>query len=444
MKKRYSILATALLISIGAFAQKDEFKTLKKIYEKDQLSTKDLVKYKEAVAAATPLVSSTNEEDSIYLNFYKAGIPFMEMLEAMTKPENLNKPQITQKYFTPEKIAAFSSSIKALLDYEKKTGKAEFTKSIKANTLVYKPSLVSYAVTLGDQKRFVDASSVLYSIYELDSTDVEKLYYAAGYAVNGKDFSKALGYYLMLKELDYSGEKMNYIATSKLTDSEEYFSTKDDRDKAISRGTHINAKDEKEPSKRGEIYKNIALIYLADGKIEEAKSAITEARKANPDDISLILTQADVYLKTNDMKTYASLINEVLEKDPTNAELVYNLGVISGQNKDNKNAEKYYLRAIELDPKMANAYLNLSAVRLDDSQLILDEMNKLTMSASDTKKYDVLKGKRVIILKEVIQLLEKTISIDNTIKDAKEVLLTVYKALEMKEKANALEADLNK
>lgn len=444
MKRKYSILATALLISVGVFAQKNEFKTLKKIYEKGQPSSKDLAKYKEAVAQATPLVSSSNEEDVVYLNFYKTGIPFMEMLEAMSKSENQASSQSAAKYFTPEKISAFSSSVKALLDYEKKAGKADFTKSLQANVILYKPSLVSYAVSLGEQKRFSSASEVLYSIYEMDNTDVEKLYYAASYAVNGKDYSKALEYYQKLRDLNYSGEKMNYIASSKLTDSDEFFASKEDRDRAIKLGTHINPKDEKEPSKRGEIYKNITLILVSEGKIEEAKSAIKDARKLNPEDTSLIMTEADIYLKTNDMKTYALLISQVLEKNPNNADLVYNLGVVSGQNKDNENAEKYYLRAIEIEPNMANAYFNLSAIRIDDAQLILDEMNKLGMSTADTKKYEVLKVKRDTVLKEVVRLLEKTISIDNKNRDAKEVLLTVYKALEMKEKTKALEAELSK
>ena len=53
MKRQYSIVATALLISIGAFAQKDEFKTLKKIFEKGQPNLKDVTSYKSALAAAT-------------------------------------------------------------------------------------------------------------------------------------------------------------------------------------------------------------------------------------------------------------------------------------------------------------------------------------------------------------------------------------------------------
>lgn len=444
MKRKYSILATALLISMGAFAQKDEFKTLKKIYDKGQPSTKDLMKYKEAVAAATPLVSASNTEDVVYLNFYKAGIPFMEMLEFMSKPENQTNSQGGLKFFTPAKISTFSKSAKALMDYEKKTGSSVLTKNIQANVMAYKPSLLSYAVSLGNDKRFADASTVLYSIYELDNTDQEKLYYAASYAVNAKDYVKALEYYQMLKELDFSGEKMNYLATSKLSDEVIFFGSKEERDRSVKIGTHFDAKDEKETSKRGEIYKNIALILVSDGKIEEAKTAISEARKANPEDTSLIISQADIYLKTNDMKTYETLIKEVLEKDPTNADLYYNLGVVSGQNNDNLNAEKYYLKAIELKPEMANAYFNLSAVRIDDAQLLLDKMNKLGTSPADNKKYDELKSKRDKVLNDVIVLLEKTVNLDSGNKPAKEVLLSVYKALEMKDKAKALEAELNK
>lgn len=444
MKIKYRIVATALLVSVSAFAQKNEFKTLKKIYDKDKLSIKDVSSYKEAVAAATPLVSSSNEEDMIYLNFYKSSIPFIEMSEAMSKPENQANPQNALKFFTPSKISEFSKSGRAVLDYEKKTGKLVFTKRIEDLVAFYKPTLVSYAVSLADQKRFIDASTVLYSIYELDKNDQEKLYYAASYAVNGNDYKKALKYYTMLKELDYSGEKTNFLAVNKANDEVDYFPTKVSRDQAVKLGSHEKPTQEQEKSKRGEVYKNIALILINEGKVEEAKSAIVEARKLNPDDTSLIMSEADIYLKTNDMKTYATLISQVLEKDPNNADLVYNLGVVSGQNKDNANAEKYYLRAIEINPQMGNAYFNLSAVRIDEAQQILDEMNKLGTSAADNKKYDLLKTKRDGVLKNVVVLLEKTISVDNKNKSAKEVLVNVYKALEMNEKAKALQAELNK
>jgi tetratricopeptide (TPR) repeat protein len=444
MKNKYSILIAALLISMGVFAQKDEFKTLKKIYDKDKPSTKDVFQYKAAIVAVTPLVSASNAEEVVYLNFYKAATPFLEMTEAMAKPENQGNPQSALKFFTTAKIEEFSQSTEAVLAYEKKSGKSVFTKDIQEMVVMFKPTLVSYAINLANEKRYVDASSVLNSIYKMDPIDAEKLYYAASYSVSAKDYESSLRYYLKLKELNFSGEKINYTAIYKLNDAEESFASQLDRDRAVKIGTHTDPKDEKEPSKRGEIYKNIALIYISQGKTELAKDAILEARKVNPDDTSLILSEADLYLKLNDMATYSKLIKEVLEKDPNNADLLYNLGVISSQNKDKKNAEIYFLKAIELKPDYANAYYNMASLRLDEGQAVLEEMNKLGMSAAENKKYEALKEKRTDIVKDAAVLLEKTISLDNTISDAKEVLLSVYKALEMTEKVKALEAEINK
>jgi uncharacterized phage protein gp47/JayE len=51
-----------------------------------------------------------------------------------------------------------------------------------------------------------------------------------------------------------------------------------------------------------ERYKNMALILVDAGKTEEAKKAIEEARAENPEDTSLILTQAIYICKRRIMR----------------------------------------------------------------------------------------------------------------------------------------------
>ncbi len=148
----------------------------------------------------------------------------------------------------------------------------------------------------------------------------------------------------------------------------------------VKMGTHEKPRTEVIPSKRGEIYKNMALILVQNGKTEEAKKAIAEARETNPEDTSLILTEANLYLETKDFDRYKKLITEVLEKNPNDADLVFNLGVISGNAKDAVDAEKYYTRAIEINPKYSNAYINLAALKLERERPIIEEMNKLGTS----------------------------------------------------------------
>jgi tetratricopeptide (TPR) repeat protein len=125
----------------------------------------------------------------------------------------------------------------------------------------------------------------------LDKNDVDMLFYAAGYSVNAEDYDKAIEYYNELKKLNYSGESIIYYATNKATKVEENFGSKQLRDISVnSAKTHEKPRDEKTPSKRGEIYKNVALILVQQGKTNEAITAIQDARKINQDDESLLFT----------------------------------------------------------------------------------------------------------------------------------------------------------
>jgi hypothetical protein len=58
----------------------------------------------------------------------------------------------------------------------------------------------------------------------------------------------------------------------------------------------------------------MALILVESGKTEEAKKAVAEARQANPDDTSLILTETNLYLRLS-FETYKKLVGEVLAKN---------------------------------------------------------------------------------------------------------------------------------
>ncbi|HEY6142571.1 MAG TPA: tetratricopeptide repeat protein, partial [Flavobacterium sp.] len=214
---------------------------------------------------------------------------------------------------------------------------------------------------------------------------------------------------------------------------EDLYNTAKERDLAVKLGTHEKPKNEAIPSKRGEIYKNIALILVDQGKVEEAKKAISDARKANPEDMSLALAEANLYLETKDFEMYKKIIAEILEKNPNDANLVFNLGVISANAKNAADAEKYYKRVMEIDPNYVNAYINLAALKLEDEKVIIEEMNKLGNSEKDMKRYAVLKSKRENLFKSTIPYLEKAHQIDPANLDVAKTLLNVYSALEMPE-----------
>ena len=67
-----------------------------------------------------------------------------------------------------------------------------------------------------------------------------------------------------------------------------------------------NAREEDSESKYPEIKKNIALIYNQLGQKDNAIKAVQDARKANPGDVGLILTEANIYIELGEVNVTKS------------------------------------------------------------------------------------------------------------------------------------------
>lgn len=437
MKLKNIFLTLLCVLSMSTFAQKDELKKLRKIYDKDVPSTKDVEEYKNYVNSLEKVASE--ESDKLALKYYKVNIPQMELASKGQTPN----PMELQKVFSPKYISELAGVYSDILEAESKMGKKTFTDDIKKEIKESKPVLLNLAIALGNQKQYKESSSVLYSIYQLDKTDQDQLYYAASYAVNAEDYDKALEHYKELIRLKYTGEGMNYWAVNKANNVEESFGdNKSSRDSFVKTGVYEKPRDEKIPSKKGEIYKNVALILVQQGKTEEAIKAVSDARAENPDDASLILTEADLYLKLNDMENYKKAVNEALAKNPNNVDLIFNLGVISGNSNQLEDAAKYYKKVIEIDPKYFNAYLNISELMLRKDEKFVEEMNKLGTSEKDNKRYATIKTEREKNFKEILPFLEKAVELKPENEPALKTLMSVYNALEMTDKYKALKARL--
>jgi len=436
MKIKQIIIASTLLVSVASFSQKDELKALKKIYAKEEIKGADLVEYKSLVAKLEPI--AIEEGDKIYAGFYKSMTPVLEYMALDKSMTPLQIQMAMMKFVNPKAISSLATGLNNTLDYEKKVGKKIQTDDIIETIGFIKPDLLNYAIRLGNEKKQKEAAEVLYGIYQLDKKDTDNLYYAANYAVNGQDYENSLKYYRELKSINYSGEKTLYIAKNKVTGQEENYTKKEDRDNLVRLGTHINPKEEKEPSKKGEITKNIALILVELDRKDEAKAALADARKENPDDVNLITYEADIYLKMNDTENYKRLINEALAKSPNDKILLFNLGVTSGNANQLEDAEKYYKRVIEIDPKYTDAYLNLSDIILKPDAKIVKDMNNLGVSAKDQKQYEVLKAERQKLFNKAMPVLEKAYELDPTNEVVKSNLKSVYSFLELNDKVKAM------
>ena len=197
-------------------------------------------------------------------------------------------------------------------------------------------------------------------------------------------------------------------------------------------------------SRLPEIVKNIALIYVQKGEVDLAISAIKEARAVNPNDINLLLSEADLYIKLGDRDKFAELMKLAVEKDPNNAILYYNLGVINGEQGDFEAAKGYYLKALELDSTYSATYLNLVSLILEGESALVDQMNELVTSrkASDMDKYDQLEIQRIGLYKECLPYLEKLIEIDPANVEAITTAKNIYYTIDDIDKFKLMNAKL--
>lgn len=427
MNLKHLLLASAVLITGSTFAQKDEIKAAEKALKNGNAAeAKTLLQTAESL-----LANASDSEKSLYF-FVKA--------KTCLDLSNKNVEE------TQNQIAA-SKAYSELISLEKASGKSKYTEEAAKAVAEIKNKMINTAVAKADLKDYKSAANILHSMYELDNSETEKLFYAANYAINAKEFDNALAYYAVLKTKNYTGEATSYYAKSIVSEQEDFFGSNDqaktDRDAKVKMKLYTNPRDEKTPSRVGEMYKNIALILVNQGKTAEAKTAIADARKTNPDDSALAMTEANLYLETKDFETYKKMVTSILDKNPTDAVLVYNLGVITSKN-DPQAAIGYYKKALQIDPNYLDANINIAITILDTDKDLREKRNKLGTSAEDNKKYDVYKKQIDDIYKSAIPYLEKAVQLAPENIDAAKTLQNVYSALDMTEKAAAIKAKLKK
>lgn len=306
--------------------------------------------------------------------------------------------------------------------------------------IVISNSVVNSAVTDNKNSNFLDAAEKLIMAYEMDmDKNIDYLYFAAGSAVNGKDYDLSLEYYVKLKNMGYTGIVDEYFVTNNETGVEEKVS-QTEYDLLKSSKDYSNPRIGQTESRFPEIVKNIALIYVQQGKNDLAEAAIKEAREIQPDDVSLLLNEADLYIRISNnsdndedrllyRNKFKTLMEKAIELDPDNGILYYNLGVIYAEQGELALAKEKYSQAIKLVPDYVDAYLNLVSVILEDEVSIVDEMNSLGTSKKDNLRYDDLKVKREDLYRECVPLLEELLNVSPTNIDALNTLKNIYGVL---------------
>ena len=423
--KKLAILMM-LMICSNSFTQKKELRQINKL-----ISESFFNEAQSSLEAISSLVEVSDDKIKAQYYFYLAKVSnelekFNDAIKAYENLKSIND-------------SAYSTIIKTEFDF--------LYSQIET-------SIINSAVEDNRNSNYSVASDKLIMAYRMnEEKNRDYLYFAAGSAVNSKEYDKALNYYVELKENNYTGVIDEYYITNNETGEEEKVS-ETEFDLLKNSKDYSNPRVGQTESRYPEIVKNIALIYVQQGKNDVAIEAIQEARSIQPDDTSLILNEADLYIRISNnsddeserdlyRKKFKELMELAITKDPENGILYYNLGVISYEQGEDDSALEYYKKAIEFKPDYVDAYLNLVTVILDGEQSIVDEMNNLGTSKKDNIRYDELIVERENLYKECIPFLEKLIEVSPTNIDALNTLKNIYGVLGENEKFKDISAKIN-
>ena len=374
MTMKKLVLSATLLLSVATFAQKEELKTLKKIYAKETISEKDLEAYKTASDALQNL--ATEESDKVYAKFYKTMYPSLVLASKGSKVTMEDQMNL----FKPEFIKDYGNVVSETIEFEKKSGKKIYTEELIKEKDEFKKMLNSLAMSLNGASKFKEASNAFYALYLFDpKSEGTSLQNAAQLAVNAQDYKLAEKLYEEFYNSDFFNNGVTYLAVNKANGKEENFGSNNEakllRTTYISKGLYEKPRDERVNKNKGEVLRTLAILNAQnEGDKKKLELYVTEARKLLPKDEDLLTTEF-------------------------------------------------------------NLYFNQGYEFIKDDMKMVDEINKVT---DNKKKYDELVAKRKEIFAKALPFFEKAYKVKPEDENTKNVLKITYETLGQPEKAKAI------
>lgn len=389
-----------ILFTISTFAQKDELKTLKRLYDITSVpSEKDIVKYNQAIATLDEM-SNLDETQKNEYNFYKGVQSILDLVSVALK--NPTTPQAFSNNISFDKISLAYLSFNKVKEFEKNEDKKSFTNEINSKISPFLKELIKNKALLDyTNKNYQQSSKLFYLLNVINKDDIMNLENASQVAIEAKNYEEALKYYKELKNNPFLSSGKLYYAFNKISEKEDQFSTLEERDYAVSLPNYEKPRDENASLKKPQVYKYTAILLQQNNLFDEAKKVFAEAKTLNPDDKDLMDNEIRLYFNTKEYDVYFKLILEYLKKYPDDALMNFNAG-------------EYFL--------------------FDDVKIV-EEINA---NLSNDTKYNELSKKRKKMYEKALPYFEKAYSIDPKNANNINFLRATYNILDMPEKADKL------
>ncbi|MBL0317289.1 MAG: tetratricopeptide repeat protein [Flavobacteriales bacterium] len=139
-----------------------------------------------------------------------------------------------------------------------------------------------------------------------------------------------------------------------------------------------------------DVYMYISELYTKQGKTEEAKKVITEARAKYPKNVELLRSEVNVLLGEQKYDQALSQLEALTAADPSNETIWFVLGATYEKLGKVADQERAYNKALEINPKYYDALFNLAATHYNKGVEQMKECDKIPMR--ETAKFDACKA----------------------------------------------------
>lgn len=190
-----------------------------------------------------------------------------------------------------------------------------------------------------------------------------------------------------------------------------------------------------------DIYQYLCYEYEQAKDTVNLEKTLEEGMQKFPDEPYYLLSLINNYIYSNRNEKAIEYLNTAISKDANNAQLYDVMGrVYETGLKDYAKAEEYYKKALELNPEYIESISNLGRVYFNQGVNKQGEANMI----NDAKQYQEELGKAKEFFKQAMPYFEKAHQMKPDEREYMIALRGIYYNLNMGDKFDAIEAELNK
>lgn len=190
-------------------------------------------------------------------------------------------------------------------------------------------------------------------------------------------------------------------------------------------------------------YNYVNILATAMNDKEKALEVIDEALVQFPADGPLSKQKVNILIEMGKIDEAKSNLEDAIKAEPDNENLYFTLGVLYDELDNMEKANDSYKKAIEVNPEHYESNFNYGVNLINSANDIIKQSNNLGMSKADQKKAKELEPIIQTKLKEALPQWEHIHKIAPTDKTAIETLAYIYTQLKMYDKAEAMSEKLD-